>query len=243
MKKKLASIQLVQSKQDCNHCDARKLCLALGIDEKDISRLNSIIKQKPLYEAGEYLYRRGDRFKSLYVVQRGAMKSQTSNYDGDLQVTGFYFPGDLIGIDSIAVAKHPCDVIAIKKSWVCELPYDQLEKLCTKFPVLQHELVKRLSHRIFKDEYDVGSNRNEIAEKRVLGFLIDLYLNPKSQEYIVGNKLVLPMTKSDLSSYLRLRAETLSRTLKKLQQSGYINNEQDYVEILDVAGMKGMIEN
>lgn len=236
-------IRLIQSKQSCEHCDIEHLCISVGIGKRFAHKLNEIVKQSDSYKRGQVIYRRGDKFKSLYVIQSGVAKSETSNADGRQQITGFYFPGDLIGIDSIASDIQPCDLIAVEKTHLCEIPFADLEKVCTAFPGLQHELFMRMGERIYRDEFHSLLGRSESAEKRILTFLISLFKRLEGTQYISGNYIYLPMTKSEISSYLGLQPETFSRSMKTLQAKGYIINTLKYVEILNLDDILQVVGN
>lgn len=239
----IARFHLVKSKQTCGHCDIQQLCISAGIDENNTEKLNEIVKSSGPYDLGDVIYRRGDTFKSLYVIQCGIAKSETSSVEGRKQVTGFYFPGDLIGMESISTNIHPCDVIAIEKTWVCEIPFHKLEALSSNYPTLQHELFMRMGQKIYHDEYNCLVNRNESAEKRMLCFLTDLYKKLQCSAYVTDNCLSLPMAKVDLASYLGLQPETLSRTLKQLDKKGYIINTVKHIEFVDLDRMIKVTEN
>jgi len=243
MKKKSPDIRLVKSKQDCGHCDIQELCVSVGIEDQYTEKLNEIVKQSGAFDAGQIVYRRGDNFKSLYVIQSGIAKSETGNIDGRQQVTGFYFPGDLIGIESISTKKQPCDLIAVEKTRFCEIPFAELEKLCTELPELQHELFLRMGQRIHHDEFTCLVNRGETVERRILLFLTEIFQKLGNSKYVSANCLSLPMTKADISSYLGLQPETFSRSLKQLQKKGYIKSKLKHVEILDLEGMLQVVEN
>jgi CRP/FNR family transcriptional regulator len=246
MKKKPSksqNIHLVQSKQSCEHCDIEHLCISVGIGKQYAHKLNEIVKQSETYERGQIIYNRGSEFKSLYVIQNGVAKSETSNADGRQQVTGFYFPGDLIGTDSLTTNKYPCDLIAVEKTHLCEIPFADLEKLCLVFPELQHELFMRMGQRIYHNEYHSILGRGETAEKRILGFLVELLEKLKGSQYLSGNYIYLPMTKYEISSYLGLQPETFSRSIKQLQQKGYVNNTLKYIEILKFDNIIQVVNN
>lgn len=237
------NIRLVQAKQDCEHCEIEHLCISVGISDKNAHKLNQIVKQGDSYDTGQNIYKRGDKFKSLYVIQKGIAKSEMSNIDGRQQVTGFYFPGDLVGIDSISKDELPCDLVAIEKTWLCEIPFDKLEKLCSADPGLQHELFMRMGQRIYHDEYRCLAVRTEAADKRILGFITELFYKLDGSKYISGNRLQLPMIKVDISSYLGLQPETFSRSMKRLQEKGYLINTPKHIEIMDFDRIIEAIEN
>lgn len=236
------NIRLVQSKQSCGHCDIEHLCISAGMHEES-DDFNEIVKTSDSFDARERIFKRSDPVSSLYVIQSGAAKSQTTNADGRHQVVGFYFPGDLVGIETIAIKKHPCDVFALEKTWLCEVPFESLETLCGSHPSLQHELFMRMGERIYHDEYSCLLRRDETADKRVLSFITELYKKLEGSKYIKGASIHLPMTKTDLSSYLGLQPETLSRTLKQLQAKGYIVNSASQIEILDFEGINHVVQN
>lgn len=232
-----SGMHLVKAKQSCKNCDIEPMCIAAGIDDDYTEKLNGIVKLSGPFDPGELIYRRGDRFKSLYVIQNGVAKAQTDSMEGRQQVMGFYFPGDLIGIESIATKVQPCDVVAMERTWLCEVPFAELEGLSLRFPGLQHELFMRMGKRIHHDEYNRIVNRSEPAEKRISGFLSETYQKLEGTKYVCGNNLQLPMTKADLASHLGIQPETLSRSLKKLQQQGRIINSPNHIEILDLEAM------
>lgn len=242
-KNKKNCFHLVKSKQTCGYCDIQQLCISSGIDKNHSEKLNDIVKPVGPFDTGQHIYRRGEKFNSLYVIQCGVAKSETSSAEGRKQVTGFYFPGDLVGMESISTSTHPCDVIAIEKSWACEIPFAKLEALSSDFPTLQHELFMRMGKKIYHDEYSCLVGRSESAEKRMLCFLTDLFKKLEGSTFVTGNHLHLPMAKVDLASYLGLQPETLSRTLKQLQEKGYILNTPKDIEFLDLDAMIKVSEN
>ncbi|HBH36357.1 MAG TPA: hypothetical protein DDW45_08430, partial [Gammaproteobacteria bacterium] len=77
----------------------------------------------------------------------------------------------------------------------------------------------------------------ESADARTLGFLTEQFQKLAGSKYISGNYLHLPMTKADLSSYLGIQPETFSRSMKRLQDKGYIINSVKHIEILNLEGM------
>ena len=240
---KNSNIRLVQSKKDCGHCDVEHLCIGDGINDKYAHKLNKIVKQGDCYDPGQLIYKRGDKFTSVYVIQQGMAKSETSNIDGRPQVTGFYFPGDLIGLDAVSQDVLPCDLVAIEKTWLCEIPFYKLEKLCSVDSGLQHELFMRMGQRIHHDEYHCLAVRNDAADKRILGFITELFQKLVGSDYITDNYLQLPMIKVDISSYLGLQPETFSRSMKRLQEQGYLINTTKHIEIMDLDRIIKVIEN
>ena len=47
-----------------------------------------------------------------------------TNTEGEEQITGFHFPGDIIGFDALRENKHQSYTAALETAMVCELPYE-----------------------------------------------------------------------------------------------------------------------
>jgi CRP/FNR family transcriptional regulator len=65
-------------------------------------------------EAGGHVYRAGQSFNAIYLVNVGCFKTCELSADGREQVTGFRMRGDLVGVESIGLANYACDVIALE---------------------------------------------------------------------------------------------------------------------------------
>lgn len=224
-------LHLIKDRKDCNHCEGEKLCLAFGLGVNTTEAFRGIIKEHGPYSPGEYIYRQQDKFKSIYSIQDGSVKTETVTVDGKQSVMGFFFAGDLFGIDSIGSPTCATDAIAMEKTWVCEVPYRELLKLCSTEEALQQEFINRLGSKIHSGEYNWKIVRNESAGRRVMYFLYQLY-DRQRRNNINSPRLRLPMSKQDLASFLGLTPESFSRTLTQLHNEGLITKESSKVLVL-----------
>ena len=122
----------------CNECSLNPVCLPLAVSGSELTQLEQIMKRGRPLKRGEHLYRASDPFESVYAVRSGAVKSYSLSEEGDEQVTGFYLPGEIVGMDGISTAHHMSSVKALETASVCEIPFDRLEQLSQKIPSLQH---------------------------------------------------------------------------------------------------------
>lgn len=228
----LPKLPVVGTELDCDTCEARSRCPGADLDRDQLRLLSSITTTRGPFQAGDTIYKMEDQFKSLYVIQEGAVKIETVSEDGVNMVDGFYFTGELFGIDAIGDSHYRNDAIALKKTSVCELPYDKLETLCTNIPDLQHKIFKLLGHQIRTINDNIVHNRYLSAEKRVLIFLRKLSDSNVVKKTNDG-QIPLPMSKGDMACYLGLRPESLSRALSKLSSAGMIRNHAKKIELLE----------
>lgn len=234
-------LRLVNGKQHCEECGTKHLCLNAWLDKEFISDIDKITLARGTLQAGEAIYRMEDRFRSLFIVQAGSVKVEKTLEHGTRHVNGFYFRGDLFGFDSIGNSIYGYDAIALETTRICRIPYDQLELLGSSIPHLQKMITTLLAGRINQANNMLIDCRYLGADKRLLYFLKGLCERNLVESQNRKGRIHLPMSKSDIASYLGIRAESLSRILANLQKQGVIRNYTKYIEIDDINAAMRMI--
>ncbi|HEX7916050.1 cyclic nucleotide-binding domain-containing protein [Rudaea sp.] len=191
-------------------------------------------------EAGQYLYRAGQSFNALYLVNVGFLKTCLVAQDGREQVTGFRMRGDLIGIESIGTATHECDVVALETSGVWELPYPAILRACAQMPELQERLTWALAAEIRSDRSWKLALGSLSAEQRVAAFLLDLASRHEALGFSPRH-FVLRMGRADIGSFLALKHETVTRALTRLAGQGCIDVQWREIRILEAAALDAVI--
>lgn len=224
----------------CSGCNLRKLCLPVDLSDEETGRLDALSTLKRRVQRGDYLFRKGEDFSSLFAIRSGFFKTQVLHKDGREQVTGFQMSGEIIGLDAISSDAHPCDAVALEDGEICEIPFDRLEALSREVPGLQRHLHKLMSREIVRDHgimMLLGSMR---AEERLAAFLLNL-----SQRFgargLSPTALYLRMTRQEIGSYLGLKLETVSRTLSQFQEHGLLNVRLREVEIMDMLRLRSFV--
>jgi CRP/FNR family transcriptional regulator len=217
----------------CQSCGLSNICLPLGLDNDDIERLDAIVQRNRPLRRGNHLFQTGDRFKSVYVVKTGTVKTYTQCPDGTEQVIGFHLPGEVIGLDGIELGKYICSAKALETSAICEIPFDQLEALTATIPNLQHQMFRLLSREISNDTSLMALLSKSTAEERLAAFLLSLSIRLHSRGFS-ATEFNLSMSRQEIGSYLGLALETVSRLFTHFQDEGILKVNRKYVEILDL---------
>lgn len=231
-KREAAVISINSIKAACKDCTLRELCLPLGLPEPDLSALDKLIKRRRTLKKGEALYRFGDPLKSLYALKVGTVKTTGLMEDGRVQVTGFYMPGELLGIDAINTDQHPCSAEALEVSEVCEIPYQALESLAHQIPGLQHQLFRVMSREIVRDEQMLMMLGRMTAEERLAASLLN-FSRRQTRLGLPASEIRLTMSRQDLGDYLGLALETVSRLFSRFQEDGLISVHGRQIAIVD----------
>ena len=224
----------------CSNCNLRELCLPVDLSDDEMRRLELLSHHKRCYASGDYLYRSGDSFKSLYAIRSGSFKTRILHDDGREQVTGFVMPGEIIGLDAISTDAHTCEAVAMEASEVCELPFAKLEVLSREIPSLQRHLHKIMSREIVRDQgimLLLGSMR---AEERLAAFLLNLSQR-NAAHGMSPTQLTLRMSRLEIGSYLGLKLETVSRAFSHFQDDGLIRVKARAIDILALTRLRELM--
>jgi len=224
----------------CSTCSLRELCLPVGLRPDEFEQLDTVIKQSHRLKKGEFLFRSGESFHSLYAIRTGFFKTTVASQDGRDQVTGFFMSGELIGMDGICTHSHSCDAVALEDSEVCELPFGHMEALSKEIPSIQTHFFRLMSREIVRDQGVMLLLGNMRAEERIAAFLLNLSQRLYSRGF-AANDFILRMSREEIGSYLGLKLETVSRTLSKFHHEGLISVEHKHIKILDSQTLKKMV--
>lgn len=221
----------------CGDCRLSTICLPISLQVDDLDKLDNIIQRGRPLQKGEYLYRSGDAFQSVYAVRSGAMKAVSITNDGQEQVTGFYLPGEVLGMDGIGHNRYVNSAIALETSAVCEIPFSQLEDLSLQLPTLQRHFFQLMSKEITSDQQLITLLSKNSADERIASLLLSISTR-NHHRHLSPTSFQLPMSRADMGNYLGLTIETVSRVLGRLQKSELIRVDKKEIEILDIVSLK-----
>ncbi|MEH6446078.1 MAG: fumarate/nitrate reduction transcriptional regulator Fnr [Oceanospirillaceae bacterium] len=225
-----------QLKQSCYHCNINSLCIAATLGSSDISKLDDIVTQHKPLSKGDMLYSRGDRFQSVFIIKTGSIKTYIVDSSNIKKITGFYFPGDLIGLNAISANIYYDYAEVLETSTICQAPFEQLDKLSVYLPQLRRKILQLMSKSIFDEQQMLQLLAQKNADQRIATFLLYVSNHFKTRGFS-GSRFRLSMSRYEIGSYLGLTTETVSRTLSRLQKSNYLVAEKKEIGILNFAAL------
>jgi CRP/FNR family transcriptional regulator len=227
----------LQRKVACKDCTLFQLCLPVGMDAPDLARLEGIIQRRRPLQRGEFVFRMGERFRSIYAVSSGSVKTYILTEDGREQVTGFHLPGELLGLDAISAEVHPCTARALETTSLCEIPFESLEVLWTMIPTLPRQIMRVMGNEILHDQTLLMLMSKKNAEERLAAYLLNLSMRFGRRGYSLRD-YHLSMSRSDIGNYLGLAVETVSRIFTRFQDEGVLSVQRKHVQLLDLDRLK-----
>ncbi|XKE46293.1 fumarate/nitrate reduction transcriptional regulator Fnr [Halomonas organivorans] len=225
----------------CQTCSLSSLCLPLALELEDMDEFDAIIRRRAPLKKGESLFRQGGPFTSVYAVRSGSLKQVTTEGSGDDQLTNFYLPSELVGLDGIDEEAYPGSVIALETTTVCEIPFDRLDELSERLPELRAQLYRSMSKEMRDDRRMMRLLSRKTADQRLATFFTSLSDRFRRRGYSPYS-FRLSMSRADIGNYLGLAVETVSRILGRFQQQGLVAVSGREVNILDLDALIAVAE-
>lgn len=216
----------------CKDCSLASLCLPLSLNLEDMDALDEIVKRGRPLKKGEFLFRQGDAFNSVFAVRSGALKTFSLSDSGDEQITGFHLPSELVGLSGMDSESYPVSAMALETTSVCEIPFERLDELSVQLPQLRRQLMRVMSREIRDDQQMMLLLSKKTADERIATFLVNLSARFRARGFS-ANQFRLAMSRNEIGNYLGLAVETVSRVFTRFQQNKLLEAEGKEVHILD----------
>ena len=221
----------------CSRCRLNAICLPLSLQVEDIDKVDQIVQRGRPIQKGDFVYNTDDPFTAIYAVRSGSIKTLSLSEQGVEQITGFYLPGEVLGMDGLNSEQHSNSAIAMETSAVCEIPFELMENLALSIPRLQRHLFQLLGKEIRTDQQLITLLSKSSAEQRIATFLLSIS-SRNHRRQLSATAFRLPMSRADIGNYLGLTVETVSRCLSRLQKQGLINADKREITIGDINALR-----
>lgn len=217
----------------CKGCALASLCLPAALTAEELELLQPMIRHTRPLAARSHVFRAGDAVDGAHVVRTGVVKTYRTAADGREQTVGLHFPGEFFGLESLGQEIHTTSAVVLESAALCSVPVARVFALST-LPATAAYFLRLLAARINDQQAHMLQLSQRTAEERVAAFLVDLSLRYRRSR-LSGTWMHVPMSRGELSNYLGLVIETVSRVLMRLQRIGIIRLANRDLELLDVA--------
>ncbi len=166
------------------------------------------------FERNAEIYGEGEPAEYVYKVVSGAVRTYRVLSDGRRQVSAFYLPGDVFGLE--LGAEHAGSAEAVVSSKVLFVRRSALLQASQRNGDVARELLA-ITARELRRAQNHTLLLIKSAQERVAAFLLEM-----GQRISGAAAFDLPMSRQDIADYLGLTIETVSRTLTQLEENATI---------------------
>ena len=150
----------------------------------------------------------------LYKVVSGAVRTYKVLNDGRRQISSFYLPGEIFGLE--VGGEHTFSAEAVADSKILVIRRSAVVALAGRDKEVARQLW-RMTATELQRAHDHIMLLIKTAQERVAGFLLEMAARGSD-----ASEVDLPMSRQDIADYLGLTIETVSRMVTQLEKSGTI---------------------
>jgi CRP-like cAMP-binding protein len=189
--------------------------------------------------AGATLIQGGTEHPYIYRLVSGWVCRTRMLADGRNQFILIFLPGDLFGVKSLFVSRHPDSVRAISDVILERVHY----KVLHESYVGDGDVASRCTWQVMEEErrlhsWVVGLGQGS-AEERVALLLMDFRGRLITADVLAEDALVydMPLTQAELADHLGITAVHVNRVLKEFRNSAIATVRDGHVSILNLQAL------
>lgn len=234
----------------CNFVDMisdnlKKVYIFSGLNDDEIERIASIVKLKT-FNKGDNIFFDTEPYLGFYITTAGLVKVYKISRDGREHILHLIAPPNTFaevplfenfGEEFEETYRYPANAMALEDGTnVILVPARKFRQLLESDSKICIKMVSGFARRLRHLNHHIEELTLKDVTKRVAGYLVKE--SDKSDTPRSGSEISLAISKNDLAAYLGTIPETLSRTLKKLQDEGFIDVDGRKIVIKDPAGLR-----
>jgi CRP/FNR family transcriptional regulator, nitrogen fixation regulation protein len=199
-----------------------------GLTSGPTLRPGTILK----FRKGEIVYAQGDPATDWFEVISGTVRTCLLYSDGHRQLTGFFYPGDVFGIDSGHYASSAEAVTAVTLRR-CGRGFGEEAQPSDAPPV----------HGALRSALDSAHACIFLLGRRTAAERLAAFLLATAKRFPADKPFDLPMSRADIADHLGLTIHTVSRTLSEFVRRDLITLDgPQSVMIEDHSGLRKLAD-
>lgn len=222
----------------------KKVYIFSGLDESELETLSKIVKQKT-FNKGDIIFFDTEPYLGFYITLTGLVKIYKISKDGKEHIlhlipafntfaeVPLFENFNEIFEDSF---RYPANAMALEdETRVLLIPARPFRELLENNTRICIKMVSGFAKRLRHLSQHIEELTLKDVTKRVAGYILK---EVKNSGKTGSASISLSISKNDLAAYLGTIPETLSRTLKKLQDEEMITVEGKVINICDMEKLK-----
>ncbi|PTM43004.1 CRP/FNR family transcriptional regulator [Bosea sp. 124] len=204
-----------------------------------VPSLRSLFGGQPVetFDTGTAVFWEGDDARHVFEVVEGVLRVFRIMSDGRRVITGFIYPGDLLGVSLKDHYLYTAE--AVTRTKLRRYEHGRFQNEINRSPELRPQLFACLCDEMAAAQDQMVLLARKSAEERVASFLLVIArrLGAAQTQPVIE----IPMTRLDMADYLGLTIETVSRTMTRLSTCGVIAPSSRHAIVIRKLGKLAML--
>lgn len=228
---------------DCSFCANRQNTIWSVLVEEDVQILNNF-KHCEFHPQGSYIFTQGSSCRGIYSLTSGLIGIRKMDTRGNSALVRLMHQGSTFGYRTyFSGGEYTANAEAIKDSHVCFISRKGIDILLEKYPQLSKNFLKRFANDLLEAEESLLRTSSLPVRLRLVNFLLQ-YKDHYGKSDANGTiTFELPLSRTDIASVLCTRPETITRTLRSMEEDRIIGFSGRTVVIDDQNALLEEYEN
>ena len=225
----------------------KKVHIFSGLSDDELEDVKKITRTKA-FNKGDIIFFDTEPYLGFYITVSGLVKIYKISKDGREHILHLISPYNTFaevplfenfGEIREEEFRYPANAMALEDgTQLILIPARPFAELLEKNARISLKMLSGFAKRLRHLNRHIEEITLKDVTKRVANFILSEYINKRKTKLDSAPLIRLNISKNDLASYLGTIPETLSRTLKKLQDEGIIDVEGRTILIKDVTKLK-----
>lgn len=222
----------------CSNCPVLKTSLFRNLSNEQIQALGCVFRPAR-YRRNQILFFEGGIAQHLFALHSGLVKMVKSLDNGKDRITGVLFPGELFGLECLTEVSYPLTAVTLRDCEICAAPVEDFSTYLRANPDIAIGMVRFLVEELGRVRTQVTDMSFKDARMKVATFLLSLVTgdSPAGNEAL---KLMLPLSRQEISEVLELSPETISRTFSSFRREQLVAARGRHLVIQNRAGLESV---
>lgn len=209
------------------------------LDDEATGQLRASLKESS-YRAGQTVYQQYENPEGIYCVQEGVLLLTQNDATGSVIGLRLVTRGETLGFRSyFADEPHAATATALEPSKICFIPAHTFSELIEHNPDLSRRFLKTMARDRGPADASLLRSPHFPARLRLVHLLLILTRYLRSEAVSGSISIKLPLKRTHVAWLIDVRAETLSRTIREVEDLGLAVFKGPNVLIPDLDKLSG----
>jgi CRP/FNR family transcriptional regulator, cyclic AMP receptor protein len=210
------------------------------LGEEDLARVAEVTVPRR-FEAGEFVFREGDRSGTCYVVRSGQARAVRDHSDGRSITLATFGPGDIFGeLALFDDERRSASVESLGETELIAVLGGDMRRLLGQHPEIAVKLLTALGRRLRETNERLARQSFQTVQSRVATVLAQLVASARADGDTDGDVLITA-TQTDLAQLAGSSRESASRFLAVLERAGVITQGRGKLVVHNSGALEGYV--
>jgi CRP/FNR family transcriptional regulator len=202
----------------CVNCPRRALTEWSQLAPEELELIDRH-KRDQIYQPGQVLYNQGDSCEGIYCVKEGLVGERRVDADGHSALVRLSHPGMTVGYQELlSRSDYQNSAEILQESHVCFIAKSAVRRWLQDTPALGERFLRRNLQDVRELQTALVEARTLGVKTRLLHLLLVFYERNGRHDAASGHVFDIPVARQDLAALVGTSPETISRTIRKLEE-------------------------